>query len=31
MSSSLKLSAIVMDRAIKGSFFCTEPRFGEKK
>lgn len=25
VSSSLKLSAIVADRAIKGSFFCTEP------
>jgi len=30
VSSSLKLSAIVMDRAIKGSFFCTERRIRER-
>lgn len=30
VSSSLKLSAIVVDRAIKGSFFCTEPRIQER-
>lgn len=30
VSSSLKLSAIAMDRAIKGSFFCTEPRIWER-
>lgn len=30
VSSSLKLSAIVVDRAIKGSFFCTEPRNRER-
>lgn len=30
MSSSLKLSAIVVDRAIKGSFFCTESRSRER-
>lgn len=30
VSSSLKLSAIAVDRAIKGSFFCTEPRIWER-
>lgn len=29
VSSSLKLSAIVVDRVIKGSFFCREPRIWE--
>lgn len=30
VSRSLKLSAIAMDRAIKGSFFCTEPSIWER-